>query len=137
MSWASSRETTRIEDTAYCLLGILGINLPLLYGEEEKAFRRLQEEIIRTTPDLTILISRQPEPMAALSSIPREEVISGVLANSPRAFSGSGSITKGEAFKQPEFNMTRRGIKIPSNWLEMRELPGKDAFTSTSYHWKL
>jgi len=30
-SWASKRETTRIEDTAYCLMGIFGVNMPLLY----------------------------------------------------------------------------------------------------------
>ncbi|GKT42661.1 vegetative incompatibility protein HET-E-1 [Colletotrichum spaethianum] len=54
MFWAAERETTRIEDMAYCLLGIFDINMPLLYGEEEKAFRRLQEEIIKTTPDMSI-----------------------------------------------------------------------------------
>lgn len=32
MSWASSRTTTRIEDLAYCLLGIFDIQMPLLYG---------------------------------------------------------------------------------------------------------
>lgn len=36
MTWASKRETTRIEDTAYCLLGIFDINMPLLYGEGKK-----------------------------------------------------------------------------------------------------
>lgn len=43
MSWASRRETSRVEDNAYCLLGIFGINMPLLYGEKERAFQRLQE----------------------------------------------------------------------------------------------
>ncbi|KAL6244535.1 hypothetical protein RBB50_008777 [Rhinocladiella similis] len=33
MSWASHRETTRVEDIAYCLLGIFDVNIPLLYGE--------------------------------------------------------------------------------------------------------
>src|SRR6478735_5744653 len=33
MSWASMRYTTRIEDMAYCLLGIFDVNMPLLYGE--------------------------------------------------------------------------------------------------------
>ena len=42
MSWASERETTRKEDLAYCLLGIFGVNMPLLYGEGSKAFLRLQ-----------------------------------------------------------------------------------------------
>tara|TARA_R110002060_G_scaffold8496_7_gene12714 strand:+ start:158 stop:1858 length:1701 start_codon:yes stop_codon:yes gene_type:complete len=48
MSWASMRNTTREEDLAYSLLGIFDINMPLLYGEGSKAFKRLQEEIIRT-----------------------------------------------------------------------------------------
>jgi len=42
MSWASERETTRTEDLAYCLLGLFGVNMPLLYGEGSKAFLRLQ-----------------------------------------------------------------------------------------------
>ncbi|KAK4443326.1 HET-domain-containing protein [Podospora aff. communis PSN243] len=37
MSWASQRQTTRIEDTAYSLMGIFDINMPLLYGESKKA----------------------------------------------------------------------------------------------------
>jgi Heterokaryon incompatibility protein (HET) len=44
--WANNRQTTRVEDKAYSLLGIFDIQMPLLYGEgEEKAFRRLREEI--------------------------------------------------------------------------------------------
>ncbi|KAK6223783.1 vegetative incompatibility protein HET-E-1 [Colletotrichum tabaci] len=35
------------EDTAYCLLGLFGISMPLLYGEGSKAFARPQEEIIK------------------------------------------------------------------------------------------
>jgi hypothetical protein len=46
MSWASMRETTRIEDLAYCLMGIFGIYVPMLCGEGERAFIRLQEEIM-------------------------------------------------------------------------------------------
>jgi hypothetical protein len=42
MAWASSRQTTRVEDIAYCLLGIFGVNTPLLYGEGERAVIRLQ-----------------------------------------------------------------------------------------------
>jgi hypothetical protein len=33
MSWAARRQTSRREDQAYCLLGLLDINMPLLYGE--------------------------------------------------------------------------------------------------------
>jgi len=55
MSWVSRRETTRIEDTAYCMLGIFNINMPLLYGEGQRAFTRLQEEIIKSSNDNSIL----------------------------------------------------------------------------------
>ena len=53
-SWASGRETTRVEDQAYSLLGMFDINMPTLYGEGERAFRRLQEEIMRRTPDQSL-----------------------------------------------------------------------------------
>lgn len=56
MSWAAKRETTRIEDLAYCLLGLFDINMPLLYGEGDKAFRRLQEAILTKTGDISLLI---------------------------------------------------------------------------------
>jgi hypothetical protein len=45
MSWAAKRKTTRKEDEAYSLLGIFGIYMPLIYGEEENAFSRLKEMI--------------------------------------------------------------------------------------------
>ncbi|GLA07209.1 hypothetical protein AnigIFM60653_008163 [Aspergillus niger] len=54
MSWASNRETSRIEDMAYSLLGILQVNMPLLYGEGSAAFRRLQEEIIKHSDDQSL-----------------------------------------------------------------------------------
>lgn len=56
MSWAANRVTTRLEDSAYCLLGLFGINMPLLYGEGRKAFLRLQEQIIRQSKDQSILL---------------------------------------------------------------------------------
>ncbi|KAH7920891.1 HET-domain-containing protein [Leucogyrophana mollusca] len=54
MSWASRRDTTRIEDRAYSLMGIFGVHLPLLYGEGANAFIRLQHEIVRTSNDQSI-----------------------------------------------------------------------------------
>jgi len=32
-SWAAARITTRIEDRAYSLMGLFGVNMPMLYGE--------------------------------------------------------------------------------------------------------
>jgi hypothetical protein len=46
MKWAAGRTTTMKEDKVYCLLGIFGVFLPLIYGEgEEYAKVRLSEEI--------------------------------------------------------------------------------------------
>ncbi|KAK1510403.1 HET domain-containing protein [Colletotrichum costaricense] len=55
MSWAARRQTTRVEDIAYSLLGIFDVNMPLLYGEGEKAFERLQIEIMKQSSDDSIL----------------------------------------------------------------------------------
>ena len=46
MRWATKRTTTLKEDKVYCLLGIFGVFLPLIYGEREaNATSRLKEEI--------------------------------------------------------------------------------------------
>jgi len=44
--WAQNRSTAREEDVAYCLLGILGVQMPIAYGEgRECALFRLQERL--------------------------------------------------------------------------------------------
>ncbi|KAM5546178.1 hypothetical protein V8D89_000304 [Ganoderma adspersum] len=54
LSWAANRETTRREDRAYSLLGIFDIHMPTLYGEGDRAFRRLQELIMQRVPDQSL-----------------------------------------------------------------------------------
>lgn len=56
MSWASLRQTSRVEDEAYCLMGIFDVNMPLIYGEGKKAFQRLQNEILAQEEDLSFLL---------------------------------------------------------------------------------
>jgi len=56
MCWIADRQTTRDEDLAYCMMGLFGVNMPLLYGEGViRAFRRLQEEILKILDDQSIL----------------------------------------------------------------------------------
>jgi hypothetical protein len=46
-SWAANRQTTEEEDGAYCLFGIFGVHLPLIYGEgKENALERLRSAAI-------------------------------------------------------------------------------------------
>ncbi|KAI6042838.1 heterokaryon incompatibility protein-domain-containing protein [Pisolithus marmoratus] len=54
MSWAAERRTTRIEDRAYSLMGLLDVNMPTLYGEGKKAFLRLQLEVLHKSNDQTL-----------------------------------------------------------------------------------
>lgn len=78
MSWAAERKTTRVEDTAYCLMGPFNINMPMIYGEEEKAFIRLREEIIKRNADQTIF--------AWDLNADSQRVGCGLFATSPAAF---------------------------------------------------
>lgn len=105
MSWASRRMTARREDIAYCLLGLFDLNMPLLYGEGEKAFFRLQYELLQSGDDDESIFAwedkeRQPFTM------------SGILAPSPAAFASSGQIEK---FDTPHgyrlvSNLTRKSM---------------------------
>ncbi|KAI4592830.1 hypothetical protein KJ359_010383 [Pestalotiopsis sp. 9143b] len=50
LAWAQSRQTTEEEDGAYCLLGIFGVYLPLIYGEgKANAMARLLKEVNQQT----------------------------------------------------------------------------------------
>ncbi|EPE10910.1 het domain-containing protein [Ophiostoma piceae UAMH 11346] len=82
MSWAAGRTTTRVEDVAYSLLGIFGVNMPLLYGEGRNSFRRLQEEIVKHSSDLTIFAWRVPGrrdsfPQLQVNGVPTRDTPSG------------------------------------------------------------
>ncbi|KAI0008105.1 HET-domain-containing protein [Xylariaceae sp. FL0662B] len=87
LAWAADRRTTRVEDRAYSLLGLLEVNMPLLYGEENRAFLRLQEEVIRSRDDLSILAWG-----FRLSSGHPGCQVDSVLAQSPFEFSHCHSI---------------------------------------------
>ena len=46
--------TTRVKDKAYSLMGVVDVNMSMLYGEGKKAFHRLQLEIIRSSDDQSV-----------------------------------------------------------------------------------
>jgi hypothetical protein len=78
MSWAAKRETSRTEDLAYCLLGIFDVNMPLLYGGGKKAFRRLQEEIMKANPTDHTLFA-----WGRIVDRPMRQITSGSLLKAP------------------------------------------------------
>lgn len=109
MSWASSRQTTRIEDIAYCLLGLFDVNMPLLYGEGSKAFLRLQHEIFGTVPDDSLL---------AWTAV-RKSHPQGICAQHPSDFANSKHIVPiPQRLLIPPNRMTSMGVEIhfPISW---------------------
>jgi hypothetical protein len=62
MSWAAKRKTTRTEDKAYSLLGISDVSMPLIYGEGDKAFTRLRDEIDKNSKSRLLAFCHKPSP---------------------------------------------------------------------------
>jgi hypothetical protein len=121
MSWASRRETTRLEDMAYCLMGLFGVNMPPLYGEGENAFRRLQLEILNRMDDESLFAWKE-ERGGVWPWIVERSGMGGLLARSPTAFRYSGDVQKlTRAKERPSFSMTNKGVRI-----ELRLIPLKD-----------
>lgn len=113
MSWAARRQTTRAEDSAYCLLGLFDVNMPLLYGEgRQRAFYRLQQEIIKEFSDHSIFAWRWLDNPSKNSHLTYET--SGLLATSLAAFADAGNIV---TLRLPSprtytYAMTNQGLHI-------------------------
>jgi hypothetical protein len=121
MSWAASRQTSRTEDIAYCLLGIFNVNMPLLYGEGDKAFQRLQQEIMKESSDLGILAWTEsgvldwPDDIANHEWRPegRQSPAWSVISTSVKFFSAPFIWNRTtHPIRDIEFSMTNRGIRI-------------------------
>jgi hypothetical protein len=108
MFWASKRVTTRVEDTAYCLMGLFDVNMPLLYGEGGNAFIRLQEEIMKVSDDHSLFAWK-----GEIIDNRRTYLYTGLLANSPNCFVDSGNIvpTRKDHNSIP-FATTNLGLRI-------------------------
>jgi len=120
MAWAARRKTTRVEDRAYSLLGIFGINMPLLYGEGQRAFRRLQEEILKRSTDKSIFVWQSPEPYELnLPHKPYGGVLAqSLLAPSPSHFGGSSAVSLGQFVRIDLISINNVGITFPPRVVE-------------------
>ena len=106
MSWASRRETTRIEDQAYCLLGIFRVNMPLLYGEGWKAFIRLQQEIMKTTRDDSLFAWDWKGRRMVSSGV------SGLLAPCPELFHDAKDLIVPRNTKSEPHQFSSHGVRM-------------------------
>ena len=83
MSWLARRQTTEVEDMAYCMFGLFGINTSVRYGEGEGAFIRLGQELIMQKPPDESLFAWRNSRIAS----------SGLLAPWPTCYLGSENLT--------------------------------------------
>jgi hypothetical protein len=128
MSWAANRTTTKPEDLAYSLMGLFGVNMPVIYGEGDKAFLRLQEEIIKRSDDHTIFAwgtlgdeqahaPQYPGQHPDLDEIDYEDLAgtTGILANSPKDFAGMSHVVVSAPPPQQattDYALTNKGLHI-------------------------
>lgn len=121
MGWAAKRETTRVEDIAYCLLGLFDVNMPLLYGEGEKAFIRLQEQILSQTDDETIFAWHAPEPS--------RNTFFGLLAEHPSYFPSRSNVEPVPRLTIGEpWSMTSKGLRVDFRLQECTDTADADYF---------
>lgn len=105
MSWVSRRVTSRVEDLAYCMLGLFDVNMPLLYGEGKRAFIRLQLEIIKKSDDESIF---------AWTTNISSQTFLGMLAPRPDCFAQSADIRIHPHLLRKRFPyaMTNQGLEF-------------------------
>lgn len=123
ISWIGNRQTTRIEDMSYSLLGILSVNMPMLYGEGGKAFLGLQEEIIKKYNDLSIFAwngkATKSGFMHILADRPSRFVINPMNHQSRDTGSQLGDRLR------TQFSLTNQGVFFPSAKLQYQTaVPG-------------
>ncbi|KAK0378380.1 HET domain-containing protein [Colletotrichum limetticola] len=111
----------RVEDGAYSPLGIFDVNMPLLYREGEKAFKRLQLEILKGSPDESMLAWRLSREIGSLVSLKflNDRALKcpdslKLLASSPQDFTEwfGAHIKPLFESRDPMMEMTNRGLRI-------------------------
>lgn len=98
--------------------------MPMLYGEGRKAFLRLQEEIIRNCPDLSIFAWRA----SSHRSMDHEGPIAcSIFASAAIDFAESGSFAAVNAHSTNDFFISNQGIKLHTR-LPMQGIPKQQGY---------
>lgn len=129
MRWAAERSTTRKEDEAYCLLGLLGVNIPLLYGEGDRAFSRLCEEIMKRSEDQSLLagglgLSVDDRRLRGERAAFPTSAASFQLCRNLNDTSVDRLLTHSEGDPLPPWAMTSRGLQITLPLFTFPDFPG-------------
>jgi hypothetical protein len=120
ISWAAGRKTSRPEDRAYSLLGILGVHMPLLYGEAEYAFQRLQTELVKLSDDETLFVHSGPN----------------ILAEGPDAFISNSELYSmatalPRSTQDRPYSITNMGLSMEIPLIHLEERDGRDSSRSS------
>ncbi len=146
MSWAAGRKTCRVEDEAYSLMGLFGVYMPTIYGEGKHAFIRLQEEIVKKSPDQSIFAwgrTLQDYSCGRFVEIAQEHDyepqshLETLLAPSPACFASCGNINPISQWEfatrleiqefVPEYTNTSFGIRTTFPMISVAQTSSIDA----------
>ena len=90
---------------AYCLMGLFDVKMPMLYGEGEKAFTRLQEEIVKHSDDQSLFAWIEP-------TAPPDSQYE-LLAKSLVDFLNSGNVIPYRDWElSAPFSISNKGLRI-------------------------
>lgn len=132
ISWMAGRTTSCIEDIAYSMLGILGVNMTAEYGEGANAFMRLQKILIENSPDDSIFAWTIPEEGLKCYRDHGElktwaPSFWGLLAPSPDCFRKSGDLVIADRVIPRPCSWAQQGVQflVPQkSWTEATNLFG-------------
>ncbi|KAK4494908.1 hypothetical protein PRZ48_014264 [Zasmidium cellare] len=124
MSWAAGRQTTRVEDRAYSLLGIFNIVMPLHYGEgAEHAFTRLQQEIIKQDADQSILAWEWPSSRLEDVLAHAHQRQAPFLAPSPDCFGTRSHVTPARRRQNVTYSISNLGLEMDAYLMLYKKKP--------------
>jgi len=125
MTWLALRRTTKMEDMAYCMMGtsrhfvrpgeclkflftgIFGIHMPIMYGEKNHAFARLQKEIMNITDDVSLF-----------DWVGEPSDLHSYFASHPRCFTRLPADYKSRLKKKPDLRLFTEPFKGLSDALK-------------------
>jgi len=98
--------------------------MPMLYGEGRRAFLRLQEEIVRICPDLSIFAWK-----SSISQVldHQSPIASSIFAFAAVDFAESSSFEAVNAYSTNDFFLSNQGIKLHTR-LAMQHIPKQQGY---------
>jgi hypothetical protein len=133
MGWASKRETTRVEDMAYCLIGIFNVPLSIAYGEGRMAFYRLQVEIVQRSHDRGLFVWNGPNSL--------QSPLNSMFAVGPQAFACEFPLPEIEEdiATDPTYVITNYGLRMLLSIYDVchiEEQPNSSGWVGFGYWWR-